>query len=75
MELEIKRIQNGYLLTSYNEETGEELIAIEALPDENDNEVMRRLLMEIAEYFGCHYDKWSEHNLNITLDNKGHKVE
>lgn len=77
MDLKIKQIENGYLLT-YGIETEHNVykiyqVCVEELDDDNDT--MIKLLHEVAKQFGNTYDKWSYHNLGINFNQKGHKVE
>jgi len=76
-ELRISEANNGYVL-SYDIEQDEnvwteEIEVVEEIDDEND--LFRRLLEKVAEYFGMEYNKWGSENVNITFDRKGHKVE
>ena len=75
-ELKIEKINNGFIL-SYETESDDNKIEIikEVIEESNDeNEAMTQLLERVAEYFGSHYDKYAENNLNITWDKKGHKL-
>jgi len=81
MELKIKQIENGYLM-EWQEETEEnkfttcqEAIVNDDDMSDDDKESMKKLLYYVAEFFGCHYNKWSQLNLKINWDKKGHKLE
>jgi len=37
--------------------------------------LVAKLLYEVAEHFGENYDKFSDSNLRISFDKKGHKLE
>ncbi|MEK7560727.1 MAG: hypothetical protein AAB539_02105 [Patescibacteria group bacterium] len=85
-ELTIKKIQNGFILEIPGDDAEEphvEVIEeIAAVPDEelfgtNDETkiAIGKLLARVAEYFGVHYDKFSEDNLKISFDKKGHKMD
>jgi len=76
-ELKIEGSDDGFVLIYQTEvrdgiwET--EYVPVEDLGDEQD--LFRRLLDRVAEYFGMEYNKWNPSNLNITFDKRGHKVE
>lgn len=75
-ELKIEKINNGFIL-SYEAESDEDKIEIvrEVIEEcDDENETMTRLLERVGEYFGSHYDKYAENNLNITWNKKGHKL-
>lgn len=70
-DLNIKSVNNGYQLVWRGDEI--EIQVIENIND-NDEETMTRMLTAVAEHFGYNYDKFSDKNLNISFDKKGHKV-
>lgn len=79
-KLEIKKINNGYVLKIPNEQ---DQVIEERFPDSDDEYnkgldeeqyTMKQLLEKVAEYFGMQYDKFELNNLNITFDLHGHKV-
>ncbi len=87
-EITIKKVDNGYILSVPEQSTegfkdGKELTVINLRqsvledPGENENtekETMGRVLGEIADYFGFHYQKYNKNNLKISWDEKGSKV-
>ena len=74
--LGIKECENGFVLM-YQVEVRDEVWETEYIPIEDrgdEEDLFRRLLEKVAEYFGLEYNKWGSDNLNITFDRKGHKV-
>lgn len=77
-ELIIKRAENGYILEKvflYEEpdDYHSELIVIS---DDGitENKSLKKLLLSVAEWAGYHYDKYSDNNIEISFDGKGHKL-
>lgn len=79
----IEKVNNGFIIRDYiyvddNEdgspkfEENVEVIETESL---DDKEELEKMLSIIAEKLGYQYDKWSEENLNIQFNKKGHKLE
>ncbi len=78
-KIEIRTIDNGYILKSYiweydDEKTGkpiylpmEEVYEIE---EDDGKETVIRLLEDIAEKLGFSYDKFSDKNINIKFNKK-----
>ena len=80
IELKIVWAENGYILDYEEEiEEGVKVIRHAVIEDfdgfEGQQDCMKRMLERVAEHFGYSYDKWSDKNLNISFDRKGHKVE
>lgn len=81
-ELSIRETLNGYILTWYEEQVDDDgrkfkekkELSIEEI-DENENDAMKRMLEQVAEYFGYCYDKYGEENLDINFSKKGYKLE
>ena len=42
---------------------------------DGEEDMFRRLLEEVADFFGLQYNKFESNNLNIKFDKKGHKLE
>lgn len=77
MELKIMWAENGYVL-DYEEEIyeGVKVLRHAVIEDiDSEEDCMKRMLERVAEHFGYSYNKFSDKNLNITFDKKGHKVE
>lgn len=77
-ELKIKQANNGYILSWEDEISENEIRTCQQVienDEENENDVMKRMLEFVADHFGQEYDKWKEDNLNILFNKKGHKVE
>jgi len=76
-DLKIELVDNGYVLSwkEYNDanELEDFTKVIEDVEDEK--ETMKYLLESVATHFFVPYDKWGRHNLKITFDGKGSKVE
>lgn len=70
MKITIEHVANGYILFLHDEERTKKVVC-----DDDEKEELKKLLYEVAEYFGATYDKWSKTNLQITFNRKGHKVE
>jgi len=68
-KLEIKRINNGYILKgklSDDEFEIEKVIQESNLVD-NELNAMRSLLFEVKEYFGIYYNKHNKKNIEIYI--------
>jgi hypothetical protein len=76
-KLIIEQCENGWILSHEEpDENGVIKIEKQLVVDEDDNKVgMTELLTKVAEHFGYCYDKWSENNLSITWNNRGHKLQ
>lgn len=70
MKITIEQVENGYILFFHDEEQTKKVVCAD---DEQAD--LKKLLYEVAECFGEPYDKYSETNVNITFDRKGHKFE
>ena len=79
MELKIKSINNGFLVSWVEDWSSEENKDIrqqqEAIVGEDDKELLKNLFEFIAGHAGYIYDRFSKDNLNITFDKKGHKFD
>lgn len=75
--MEIQTIFNGYLIKYWEEDDdGEEEEIIEVVEETDDeNEAIIKLLYRTAEILGFRYDKFSDTNLNINFNRKGHKLD
>ena len=76
-ELKIIESETGYVLVSEYWETEDRketsYVPIEDASGEED--CLKRMLLAVAGHFGVEYDRFGKHNINITFDKKGHKVE
>ena len=70
MKITIERLGNGYLLTNHQDPPCRLVVEEEDLEEDT----FTKLLGLIAEELGCPYDKYSDKNLNISFDKKGHKL-
>lgn len=82
----IKQIDNGFIIESKYQEMDTKIYAVtenDITTEEDDMYKTRdeakvctgKLLYKLSELLGFDYDKFSEENLNITWNKKGHKVE
>jgi len=78
MEINIKRVNNGFLVhvPSIGDEILDDNYVIEQEDDtaESERKALKGLLENIANNIGFPYDKFSSNNLEITFDKKGHKI-
>ncbi len=71
--IKIKRVENGYILTYFDEETNlEKIVAIEDCNNFNcakrcEQETLKKVLHEITEYFGIYSSKHNATNLYIGI--------
>lgn len=80
MELNIKKVNNGYILSWKEQDDEGTLIerceVLEEQKFDGDSSLETKILLEfIANHFGYSYDRYGKNNLNITFDGLGHKVE
>jgi len=83
MRIEIRSVNNGFILTSFYEEKQKDyMVKLESSDqfvcedsDDDEHVLMTKLLMLVAEQLGFIYDKFSAENLNITWNGKGHKLD
>lgn len=76
--INIKRVNNGFIITSKDLSEMNAEIEIETVfesGEEDEKKCLADVLYFIAQEFGYSYDKWKEDNLNITWDKKGHKID
>ena len=80
-KLTIEKVENGYILSWCSEvedgifEESKKVIFATEYTEGEEREGIKKLLIEVAEFFGEQYDKWSSENLDITFNRKGHKAE
>lgn len=76
-DLKIMEADNGFILESEitNCDNQKEFQYVVVEDTDNEQECIASMLTKVAEHFGFIYDKFSPHNLNITFDKKGHKVD
>lgn len=88
-ELNIKKVDNGYLLSMPREDDDGKIVMNEEVietmqtndaadyyeTDDEDKITMARLLERVAEHFGFCYQKYEAQNLNIKWNNKGSKID
>ena len=78
-EIKIKSISNGYVL-SWKEANflgnKNTTLDIQEVIENNNNkkEGLKKLLENIADYFGFCHNEYSNDNLKITFDKKGHEI-
>jgi hypothetical protein len=77
-ECRIKKADNGFLI-EYEEMDDENTaivrrIVVEDFEDDEKKNIAD-MLYKVADFFGVCYDKWSDKNLDINWDKKGHKLE
>lgn len=78
LEIKIEKVEDGYTLSWHEEiddgkwEEKKKVVFGSDCTDQEEHEGLKNLLFTVAEYFGEHYDKWKDDNLNITFDRKGH---
>lgn len=81
LKIEIEKVENGFILTwdeneCIDDEEGCKRCREVIEENESDeNEAYTKLLERIADFFGKNYDRYSQTNLNIGWNKKGHKVE
>ena len=66
-EINIKKVNNGFIVTHENEENEELQTKLVFEDNLTDLVVMQNLLYYIKEYFGCYYSKHNKENLDITI--------
>jgi len=77
-EITIKKAENGYILEipHVEEEGAAPVIETVVIEEENEtNNTMTRVLREVADHFGFHYNKYGRDNLKISWDEAGSKVD
>lgn len=87
-KLKITRTYNGYILEGEDlhhviEEREPNEYELESNPEfakmeygsADEKVALRNLFLQISEYFGFIYDKYSKFNLKISFDNEGDHVE
>ena len=87
-KLKITQTDNGYILEGEDlrhviEEREPNVYDLETNPEftkmnfgsADEKVALKNLLLQISEYFGFIYDKYSKFNLKISFDNAGHEAE
>jgi len=80
-ELLITKAENGFILEHEYQFDDNKVKAEYTLIEgddsciEGEEDMFRRLLEEVADFFGLQYNKFESNNLNIKFDKKGHKLE
>lgn len=75
MKLTIETVENGFIVTVHENkklEIPSEMFVIERRDAGSDSII--ELLKLVNEFVGIPYDKFSENNINIQFNKKGHKV-
>jgi len=77
-KIEIKTTDNGYIVSvrykDHESQNCEMTYAVEEIAGD-EQETVSKLLLKIASLLGFEYDKFSENNINISFDRKGHKLQ
>jgi len=67
-ELNIKKIDNGYLLTTAGEDTHEYVFQERDEDEDNDLETVREMLYQVLEHFAIFYSKHNKKNIKIEIE-------
>ncbi len=78
-KITLENANNGFIITykgeRYSSEATHEVDEYEVFQSDDVKESLTNVFEWIAEFYGVGYNKYSDSNLSVSWDKKGHKLE